>query len=94
MALPAAIFLLSGEQGQLLSLLAITALLWALTLGAFVRAFSVPLPQLKPDARLLDKLGAATRRAYRRFLVVVIMLLLLLVVWFSTRTIVLFADSA
>ena len=92
-ALPAAIFLVSGEQGQMLSLLAITFLLWALTLGAFVRAFSTPLPPPDANARLLGRLRAAVRRAYRRALVVLIAALLVLVIWFSVRTIQLVLDT-
>lgn len=92
-SLLAAIFTVSGETGQFLSLASITLLLWALTLGAFVRAFSSPVDSPGPDAGLLTRLRAAVGRLYRRLLVVLIAMLLVLVVWFSIRTVLLISAT-
>lgn len=93
LAFPAALFLISGETGQFVSLAAITLLLWALTLGAFVRAFATPLQPLSADAGLFTRARAALARLYRRFLAILIGGLLLMVLWFSIRAVLLIGDT-
>lgn len=90
--LPTGIFVVSGATGQALALAGISLLLWALTLGAFVRAFARPLPTPDGKAGLLLRIRTGLARLYRSVLAALIAGLLLLVVWFSGRAVLLIAE--
>lgn len=87
------ISVVSGATGQALALAGISLLLWALTLGAFVRAFAIPVPPPDPRAGLLRRLKAGLARFYRGLLAVMIAALLMLVIWFTVRAVLLISDS-
>lgn len=89
---PIAVFLVQGETGQFLALAAITLLLWALTLRAFITAFADPLPSPSSGAGLVTRLKARLRRLYRGLLALLFTLLLVLVAWFSIRAALLTMD--
>ena len=93
MTFPIAVFWVQGETGQFLALAAITLLLWALTLRAFIGAFADPPPSPSPGAGLVTRLKARLRRLYRGLLALLITLLLVLVTWFSIRAALLMMDS-